>query len=128
MLGLSLVAQAKDVKIGIPLIKREEIQRIAEANHFNDMETALLESGILKEAKLREYYIVVPNRLKEETTLSLSEKDEYIFNILQNLDKKRTIITLKKFQEMVASTQDFSPAISNLGHKKISERFQKREP
>lgn len=127
ILGLSLGVNAQDVKIGIPLIKREEIQKIAEAYKFSDMEISLLESGILKEQKIRDYYVISTNRLKEETKLSLSEDDEYIFNILKEISLRRTVLTVRQFRDMSSSTQDFSPMVKIDGTK-INERFQKREP
>jgi hypothetical protein len=127
LLGISMSANAETAQIGIPLIKREDLQKISETYNFPDMEKSLLESGIIKELKLREYYLVLPTRLNEETNFAYEENDSYIIEVLKAVKKERVLLNYKKFNEMSSTTQDYSPFIKIDGAK-LNDRFIKRAP
>lgn len=127
ILGLSLSAQAQNVQIGIPLIKREDLQRISEENDFPEMEKALLESGIIQEVKLREYYLVYPSKLNQQSNWAYSEKDAYILNILNSIKRQRILIEFKAYSKMMSTSQDFSPYVK-IDQIKLNDRFQRGRP
>ncbi len=123
LLGLSLSAQAQEVKIGIPLVKREDILQMSHDFQFADMEKELLEVGILKEYRLREHYVIDPNRLREEITLSINDEDLETYSLLRELDKERVTVSIRRFNDMMATTQDFSPLIE-IDPDRVQKRIQ----
>lgn len=123
LIGLSLSAQAHEVKVGIPLVKREDIFQMSKDFQFEDLEIELLETGILKEYRLREHYVVDPNRLREEISLSINAEDLETYNLLRELDKERITVSIQRFEDMMATTQDFSPLIQ-INADRLRERIQ----
>jgi len=123
ILGLSVIAHAKNGRVGIPLIKREDIKTLSVLYDFPDMEIRLLESGIIEEVKLREYYVIKSKRLSEETEWASREKNDYIVHILKDIAKEKITISIKDFRKMMAVTQDFSPVATPIVID--NDRFQK---
>lgn len=127
ILGLSISAQAQTANIGVPMIKREDIQKIAEKYEFPDMEKSLLEAGIIQEVKLHDYYIVYPTKLSEEARLAALENDEYIVEVLKSIKKERLVIKLKDYNRMMSTSQDFSPHVK-IDQIKTNDRFRRGGP